>query len=54
MEQKHSSSRQVSNYAYTFTLMYLLKTNELAREFVDQNGFDIYSQMLDKDCLEDH
>jgi len=34
--------------------MYLLKTNELAREFVDQHGFELYSQFLDKDCLEDH
>jgi hypothetical protein len=35
LEQKLSKSRQVSLHTYTFALLYLLKTNELAREFVD-------------------
>lgn len=54
LEQKDSSNRQVSLHTYTFALMYLLKTNELAREFVDHNGFDLYSKVLDKECIEDH
>jgi hypothetical protein len=41
-------------HAYTFALMYLLKTNELAKEFVDMNGFDLYARLLDKDCIEDY
>ena len=35
---------QVSEQAYTFSLMYLLKTNELAREFERSGGFDIFSR----------
>ena len=34
--------------------MYLLKTNELAKEFVDHNGFALYSKLLDRECLEDY
>lgn len=34
--------------------MYMLKTNELAQEFVDQNGFDLLTKFLDKDCIDDH
>jgi hypothetical protein len=31
----------------------LLKTNELAKEFVSQNGFHIFSRYLENDCVED-
>ena len=41
-------------HAYTFALMYLLKTNELAKEFVDMNGFDLFARLLDRDCIEDY
>lgn len=34
--------------------MYLLKSNELAKEFVNLGGFELYSQYLEKNCLEDH
>ncbi len=37
--------------------MYLLKTNELAREFERSGGFDIFSKLLDSqdgDCIKDH
>ena len=54
LEQKDPKARQVSLHTYTFALMYLLKTNELAKEFVDHNGFELYSQFLDKECLDDH
>lgn len=35
LEQKDSRDKQVSIHTYTFCLMYMLKTNELARDFVD-------------------
>jgi hypothetical protein len=41
-------------HAYTFALLYLLKTNELAREFTEQNGFDLFSKFLSYECIEDH
>lgn len=41
-------------HAYTFALLYVLKTNELAQEFVDQNGFEIISRYLEYECIEDH
>ena len=34
--------------------MYLVKTNELARDFEHNGGFEIFSKMLDNDCTEDH
>jgi hypothetical protein len=34
--------------------MYLLKTNELAREFVDHNGFQLFAKLLDEECLQDY
>lgn len=54
MEQK--SSLRLSTYAYTFSFVYLLKTNELAQEFVEQNGFEIFSKFLEPngECFSDH
>jgi hypothetical protein len=34
--------------------MYLLKTNELAQEFVHYGGFDLFSTYLEDLCLADH
>jgi hypothetical protein len=31
--------------------MYLLKLNELAKEFYDTNGLGILSNMLQKECI---
>ncbi len=45
---------QVSKQAYTFALMYLMKTNELARDFERSGGFDIFSKFLPTDCINDH
>lgn len=45
---------QVSKQAYTFALMYLLKTNELAREFERSGGFDIFNNFLGSDCIQEH
>lgn len=45
---------ELSVHSYTFALLYLLKSNELAKEFVSQNGIErIFSRYLDKECLED-
>ena len=35
-------------------MMYLLKTNELAHAFVDSNGFEIFANLLDRECIDDH
>ena len=45
---------KVSRQAYTFSLMYLLKTNELAYNFTRNHGFKIFSNLLEKECTEDH
>jgi V-type H+-transporting ATPase subunit H len=45
---------QLSTHAYTFCLMYLLKTNELASEFERSGGFTVFSKLLDSTCTEDH
>lgn len=47
-------NQNLSKQAYTFSLMYLLKTNELAYEFVRSQGFKIFADLLDKECTEDH
>lgn len=52
LEQK--SRLRLSIHAYTFSLMYILKTNELAREFIEQNGFDLFAGFLERECIEDH
>ena len=44
----------LSKQAYTFSLMYLLKTNELAYEFSRSQGFKIFADLLEKECTEDH
>jgi hypothetical protein len=40
--------------AYTFSLMYLLKTNELANIFTRNSGFKVFSDLLERECTEDH
>jgi hypothetical protein len=40
--------------AYTFSLMYLLKTNELDYNFTRSHGFKIFSDLLDDDCTKEH
>ena len=34
--------------------MYLLKTNELAKDFVDQGGFELFHRYLNNECLKNH
>jgi len=52
LEQKQKPN--ISMPAYTFALMYLLKTNELAKEFVDQGGFELFHQYLNLECLKSY
>ena len=52
MQQK--DKLQVSKPAYTFSLLYLLKTNEMAKEFERSGGFEIFARLLDNECTVDH
>jgi hypothetical protein len=45
---------QISYNAYTFALMYLLKTNDLAREFERSQGFEIFSELLETKCVSEN
>ena len=49
VEMKQNPTLNIN--AYTFALMYLLKTNELAKEFVDQGGFELFHRYLNNECL---
>jgi len=40
--------------AYTFALMTILKTNDLAKEFSTKQSFTSISYLLDNDCLSSH
>ena len=48
-----SGHKILSNYGYTFSVMYLVKTNELASQFYSTNGLERLLQMLTHECLED-
>jgi V-type H+-transporting ATPase subunit H len=47
-------SSRISANAYTYSIMYLCKINELAREFVELNGVNKLIEMLDHECLSDY
>lgn len=47
-------SSKLSANAYTFSIMYLIKINELAKEFVELNGINKLIEMLDFQCLNDY
>ena len=53
LQQRDDQERKLSDNAYTTCLMYLLKSNELAREFVDQRGFEIMQKFLQNQCIQD-
>ena len=42
----------LSLHAYTFALMTLLKTNQLAKEFTNDLGFKVLNELLERPCLE--
>ena len=52
IEQKQNPN--ISLNAYTFALMYLVKTNELAKKFVDQGGMELYSNYLNVQCIKNY
>lgn len=52
IEQKKKPN--ISLHAYTFAIMYLVKTNELAKEFVDQGGFELFSNYLNYECIKNY
>jgi hypothetical protein len=52
MQQTNINKLQVSVNAYTFALMILLKTNELAREFSNASSFKTISDLLDGPSIE--
>jgi hypothetical protein len=31
-----------------------MKTNELAKDFIDANGFELFSKLLEKECIDDY
>lgn len=45
---------RISANAYTYSIMYLCKINELAKDFVELNGINKLIEMLDKVCLSDY
>lgn len=47
-------SKRISANAYTFSILYLVKINELAQEFVELNGIHKLIEMLDNQCLSDY
>jgi len=51
INQRDIDNLKVSCQAYTFSLMVLLKKNELALEFTKGQGFKILSDLLDDRCL---
>ena len=45
IDQK-DKDKNMSREAFTHCLMFLLKTNELAKKFIDTQGMDIFHRML--------
>ena len=50
-EQKDTPAA-MSREAFTHCLMFLLKTNELALEFIEKRGMNIFHRMLQHECIE--
>ena len=49
--QQNYDQPSISNQAFSFAFMYLLKSNELAREFYDKQGFELLGRFLEKHCV---
>ena len=53
MQQRDITAMQLSHQAYTFALMTILKTNELAKMFCEnKSSFKIISDYLEGPCLQ--
>ena len=50
--QQNINNMQLSVHAYSFALMILLKSNNLAREFSNNHSFKMISDLLEGPCLE--
>jgi len=48
---KSAPQASLSKIAFTHCIMYMVKTNELARDFVDRKGFHLMQGFLQDDCL---
>jgi hypothetical protein len=50
-KSKAPKQSMLSKLAFTHCLMYMVKTNELARDFVDRQGFQLLRGFLLDDCV---
>lgn len=48
---KEVKPTMLSKVCFTHCLMYMVKTNELARDFVDRQGFQLIKAFLGDDCI---
>jgi len=51
--QAKDSPTSLSRHAYTHSLMYLLRINELSQEFIQKRGFMILHKLLINECQQD-
>jgi hypothetical protein len=54
MQQPDPKNFSLSINAYTFALLTILKTNDLAKEFSTKQSFTMISYLLDSECLQSH
>ena len=48
---KKPQTAMLSKTAFTHCIMYMVKTNELAKDFVDRDGFKLFKLLLRNECL---
>ena len=48
---KNPKLAMLSKVCFTHCLMYMVKTNELAKDFVDRQGFQLFKVLLEDDCI---
>lgn len=51
MQQQDPKQFSLSMNAYTFALMTILKTNDLAKQYSTRHSFTMVSKLLDNECL---
>ena len=54
VQQQDPKNMSLSINAYTFALLTILKTNDLAKEFSTKQSFAMISNLLDTECLASH
>lgn len=45
---------KLSQYAYSFAIMYLMKQNDLAKQFIDSRGQETLQGLLRGECQKDN